>query len=186
MTLTAATGSSVVRCWFPDSPGSPRGRLVALVVPDDLEPARPTATSCTFTDPDATYQHAVEVSVGISQSVADYRADALDPFVVEEVEDIGDDAVPHVEEDDDASVFDGRAGVIVSSDHANDGEPLHQVVAQSGDLRVVWTVPLEDLPDPSYDDAEARDGIAGLQVVEDARRARLSRPQRQRAAVPST
>src|SRR5690242_10902752 len=31
--LRATAGERVVRCWFPDSPGSRRGRLVTFVVP---------------------------------------------------------------------------------------------------------------------------------------------------------
>jgi hypothetical protein len=169
VTLDDGQGGSVVRCWFPDSPGSGRGRLVAFVLPDDLQPSRPTPTSCSFADPDDRYRHAVEVTVGVTQSLHDYREQSLDPYVVDDAGSAGDDAVLHVEEDDAATVFDGRSGALVTSDHANDGEAVHQVVAQAGDLRVVWSVPLEGLTDPSYDDAEALDGIAGLQVVEDAR-----------------
>ena len=167
VTLTAPEGHRVARCWFPD-PGSRRGRLVGVVVPDTLRPERDSARECVLTDPDAPWSHGLVITVGETGSIGSFRERYVDPYEAEG----GDDAVGGITEDGAATVFEGRTGHTLGFDSYNDGEQRHTEMAQVEDLRLTWSVPSEGFPDATYDDTEQADGIAGVQVVEDAPRPR--------------
>jgi hypothetical protein len=165
VTLTAPEGNHVEQCWFPGTDPR-RGLVVALVVPDSLFAAETTAEMCRLESLTKPWSHAASVEVGVTESLDRFRDRYVGPYVA----DGGDDAVNNVEQEDDATVFDGRHGATLSFDSFNDGEEKHQVLAQFEDVRVSWSVPTEGFPDTTYDDAEITTGIAGVQIVEDAPR----------------
>jgi hypothetical protein len=167
VTLTAPEGSHVERCWFPGRTPK-RGRIVAVVVPDSLHPGESEDEVCRFASLTTPWSHAMAISVGVDEGLERYRVRYVDRYLSED----GDDATANVDHDDAATIFDGRRGGLLAFDAFNDGEQRHTVIAQFEDVRVSWSVPTEGFPDATYDDTEITDGIAGVQIVEDARRPR--------------
>ena len=167
ITLTAPKGFYVAECWLPDQDGRAElGQNVAVVVPDGLRRERSTAQQCVFTDSASPETHALSVRAGVDESLGRFRERYVDPYEAES----GDDGVAKVTADDAATIFDGRTGQTLAFDSYNDGEQRHQVIAQFEDVRLSWSVPADGFPDATYDDSEQRDGIATVQIVEDAPR----------------
>ena len=167
VTLTAPAGHYVAQCWFREGgQRPPRGRVVAVVVPDELVLGRHTSRQCVLSSRSSPWSHVLGITVGPDETLAQFRTRYVEPYEAEG----GDDAVADVTGDEEATIFDGRVGQTLAFDSFSDGEQRHQVLAQFEDVRLTWSVPSDGFPDAAYDDSEQRAGIAGVQIVEDAPR----------------
>ncbi|WP_181410841.1 hypothetical protein [Nocardioides humi] len=127
-------GFREMRC--PDLRGDGTGLTVRLVVPVATTGGQQSGNVCSYSHG---YVRGVGVELGPDETLADYRAEELDPF-----EDIGgDDEVSDIAYRADAPGLDGRPAEELTYRVYNDGLPYRQVTVQSAGVRLGWSVPDE-------------------------------------------
>lgn len=109
------------------------GLTLQLLVPDDYRTSYREGRGCSFSTGD---ERALSVTMGVGQSLADFRDEVVAPFEG----DGGDDGLTDVSYDGDVAVFGERHGEALAYAPFNDGLPLDVRVLQADGVRLHWAV----------------------------------------------
>lgn len=109
------------------------GLALRLLVPDDYGTSYREGRGCSFATDD---ERSLSVSMGVGQSLADFRDESVAPFEG----DGGDDGLTGVTYETDVPVFGDRRGERLGYEPFNDGLRLSVRVLQADGVRLQWAV----------------------------------------------